>query len=238
MIRSRDYGQLLDVDWLREQYETLGKTCAQIAAEVGCKPHTVARRANQHGIKLRGRHGGIWEPKRCERCGDEYEPSGPAQRFCSAECRCGTKPCEQCGREFPLTPPQQVKQRVYQRRFCSFECQTAWRADNCSHRYVNSEGYVVVVKPPTESRGLNDQGYVRVNLGTGRHGGGRVLEHRHVMEQHLGRPLRPDETVHHINGDKQDNRIENLQLRQGKHGNGIKAVCLDCGSHNIGHGTL
>jgi transposase len=87
-------------------------------------------------------------------------------------------------------------------------------------------------------RYINDHGYVEVmdddpHYASMRGSDGYTPEHRLVMARSLKRPLKRYETVHHIDGNRQNNVLGNLELRQGKHGNGVRFVCLDCGSHNI-----
>lgn len=60
-----------------------------------------------------------------------------------------------------------------------------------------------------------------------------VMEHRWVMAKALGRLLHDGESVHHVDGDRLNNELSNLQLRQGNHGKGARFMCLDCGSHNV-----
>lgn len=157
----------------------------------------------------------------CEKCGKEFHPwrTDRPTRFCSRECAGkGQKskypeiPCETCGRVF-RTKGQGLKFKRRFQKFCSRECYQK------AERTITLDGYVLVYAPDEP----------------GAYKSGQIREHRLIMQRILGRPLAPGETIHHINGIRDDNRPENLQLRSGNHGKGKVAVCLDCGSHNIGH---
>ncbi len=93
-------------------------------------------------------------------------------------------------------------------------------------RKIHDAGYILIWKP--EHPFCNNQGYVR--------------EHRLVMEQHLGRYLEPIEIVHHIDGNRKNNNISNLELtNQEMHAKNhviqrrpeiLSRACGICGSSN------
>ena len=96
--------------------------------------------------------------------------------------------CEKCGKEFWGNSWEIRRGAV---RFCSRKCSGFLRKD----RKMSTDGYWIVYTPD-----------------------GFVKEQRWIMQQHIGRKLGRDEIVHHINGDKLDNRIENLEIvTRGRH---------------------
>lgn len=116
--------------------------------------------------------------------------------------------CKLCSKEF-LRSNGHIKQMKKEGRdtgYCSRQC--ACNSPNSTRairkgkdhymwkggKHINPAGYIVIYKPD----------YPKVSK--------YVLKHRLVMEEHLGRFLLPTERVHHSNGIKTDNRIENLEL--------------------------
>ena len=108
------------------------------------------------------------------------------------------KKCKVCGKEF-TTYPSRIKRG--QGNVCSMKCWGKFYSGKNSHNWKGGRikdlgGYIRGYSPN------HPYAYDR----------GRVLEHRLVMEKKLGRYLRPDEIVHHLNGIRDDNRPENLIL--------------------------
>ena len=108
-----------------------------------------------------------------------------------------TLECSNCGISFQ----RRVKAERRPRKFCSRKCQYEYfRGVNGTYflggRFYNDHGYVLVLKPehPRTVAHLY------------------VYEHILVAEQKIGRYLRPNEVVHHLNGIKDDNRPENLEI--------------------------
>lgn len=138
----------------------------------------------------------------CLECGKNFRvPNNQITRgggrYCSRACQGRAKSasggkveyiCETCQTPFRRTPrPDKTP------RFCSLQCRTTHFKGNS---FINKKGYVLVRMP--EHPMANSTGY--------------VLEHRLVMSRVLGRTLRADEHIHHIDENPVNNAPENLMI--------------------------
>lgn len=135
-------------------------------------------------------------------------PCSDAGRRADADAR-NTVACKNCGAMF--TRKRQAGGTIYRGQvLCSPEC--------------SKESFKKSMREARGNKGISRRirkGYVLLRFPAENGKPAReVLEHRHVMEQHLGRPLRKGETVHHKFGNRQDNVPERLELWVKNHGPG------------------
>lgn len=142
-------------------------------------------------------------PRFCPTCGATYGKRTRCYRCNPGKKRTGQeRSCKECGSSFYAARWQLADTARNQGTYCSRACLTAaktkmpnWRRD-ASRTTQNNHGYLLVWVGHEHPYAMR----------------GRLLEHRLVMEKALGRYLTREEHVHHINGDKVDNRLENLRL--------------------------
>lgn len=140
------------------------------------------------------------QPSRaCNHCDETYTPHDPRQRYCTARCRTdaatavnrtrtATYVCPGCDGRFT--------------RLANTGTGATGMCSSCCRRGERNPMY---------------RGGLSFNKALGRwqiicRDHSVLLYYRGVMEAHLGRPLRTDEHVHHINGDSTDDRVENLTI--------------------------
>lgn len=131
--------------------------------------------------------------------------------------------CPDCGevRWVPFTKGEPV--RVFCRS-CARKRSATTGEDNKNWRggrVVYGDGYIYVTIPL-------DDFFAPMISSHRRLGGGYIFEHRLVMAKHLGRCLQRWEHVHHKNGIKDDNRIENLEIVMNQRHMGV-VKCPHCG---------
>lgn len=157
--------------------------------------------------------------------------------------------CLNCGMLVTRKPRRKIQ------KFCSFACSCAYRSKGRSEKQCPMCGklFGADLSPAQLERAMycsrTCSNHRTFNPTTTRYhstsvNGKSTPVHRAVMEAHLGRRLSTSEFVHHINGDKQDNRLENLEVMDPKshavhhlQKHPMQKPCVVCGVEFTPHKT-
>lgn len=115
-------------------------------------------------------------------------------------------PCTHCGKLVYIPP---ARQEAF--KFCSFRCR-GLKIGFGTGSIKNIKRLYGKDNPKYKGGFIRKGDGYRIVCVMGK----REYEHRHIMEKHLGRKLIAEENIHHINGNRDDNRIENLKLYKNK----------------------
>lgn len=170
--------------------------------------------------------------KQCLVCGNNFTPQSTQVKrgkglYCSCKCFASTRIGvprsieirEKISKEHLGKHPSKetrLKMSLSKKGKFTRESNPRWKGGGCI-----SHGYILIFKPEHPLADCN----------------GRVPEHRLIMEKSIGRFLDRKEFIHHINRNKQDNRIENLQIMDSSSHAKLHSTkyfnCIICGDKHL-----